>query len=170
MTHEDFMDEINNAINTMQLTILSNNPSWTEFYSYCNQNAGKQKREVYYEDWEKSKKTRTREDFQENLCPICMVNDITNNFPCGHGVCNKCSLKITICPLCRKDLGPYNNDELGSIEANFQNYYSRRNKVVDINTIFNNFVRENHYPLERIERTISPMSIEEWYNELVSVL
>eukprot|EP00760_Papus_ankaliazontas_P002109 PhM_4_TR10846/c0_g1_i1/m.2294 len=37
----------------------------------------------------------------QTLCPVCMDNDVTIAFPCGHVVCSRCDTSLEKCPMCR---------------------------------------------------------------------
>jgi hypothetical protein len=48
---------------------------------------------------------RVKAEFkEENLCCICLENEIGIQFLCSHAVCKKCSESLTTCPLCRAEI------------------------------------------------------------------
>lgn len=41
---------------------------------------------------------------KDAMCPICWENSKDIAFGCGHRVCGSCSDKVSLCPICRKDV------------------------------------------------------------------
>lgn len=48
--------------------------------------------------------THKRVSDTQTMCPICLDRLKNMIFLCGHGMCQMCGDRITVCPICRKQV------------------------------------------------------------------